>query len=670
MRNERGNVILTALFVAVFLFFLSIALLWTNRQDIALSLAMEHKMKAEAAARSGAMRVYTNLRAFDQPLAAMHGTVDSGAAWKAQLLELPSEGDRGPVVLLQCRGTSGPLSSYYTMHLLKTELGAQLPDDRGRMLGFLSRSTGGGGSVESEEAGSSGEETSAPAAASGGGAPLSANGKVLYGDFELKEIDLGLDGTAEKFASYQGPLFASGPLGTPGSPLGVNAYLPVFSPLGATPMAYGPLILTAPAPSVEHGLSVMTYQSEQFQWEAIPFPEPEPVDLDPPPRGVLELEAPPVGGWNTLAAKAIGDSGTTARWRDSKPGTADPSEALDLAAGSPFEIDSSGLIEWSTAAKTPNQRGYVLQGAIAAHGQIVYSFGWEYLYRHYNGPFMPAPIPPIVGNTMTRWPCVRSYDLADKKWSTVWSSLQDNGDVKSDLVPDSGVLLVNSDGLCYSRTTSQPPRLLELQRGGGVTLGETIPGNVMFMYRNQPHAVSSDPSEPGIINLISRERFNFDSLPHRIPEIYGPVVAAMSNETPDDGLSELEISSLGPDSSETPEVRTVRCEYNLSYQVDPGGSIASDGDDLYVDLLVRVEKKEPTYEFFGNFAFEGGQRSVLARYDGERWHILPHGLMAALINGLSGPGGEMFCAHYSGLPKAKSRYTVVSIDTDPFELSL
>ena len=66
MRKDRGNVILTALFVSIFLFFLSIALLWSNRQDIALSLSMEHKLKAQSEARSMAMEAYANLKEFGE----------------------------------------------------------------------------------------------------------------------------------------------------------------------------------------------------------------------------------------------------------------------------------------------------------------------------------------------------------------------------------------------------------------------------------------------------------------------------------------------------------------------------------------------------------------------------------------------------------------------------
>jgi hypothetical protein len=646
VRRARGNIILTALFVAIFLFFLSIALIWTNRQDIALSLAMEHKMKGEAAARTGAMKVYAGLRNFDIPPASMEGTLESGAAWKAELVELPPEGGRGPLVLLRCRGTSGPLSSYFTLHLLKSELGPQLTEPNGRLLGFLPPGMG----VPQEGPECENEDKSAG---------------LLTGDFELKRVDLGFDDTAEWFAANQGPLFVSGKLPSPASPLDVCAYLPVFHPITGVASAYGPLIITVPEPEAENGLSVMNYQGDQIQWEPIPFPTPEPEDLDPPPISVLALEVKGES-WNTLVARSVGDTGVAYSWQDDRPATNSKDEAIGLSATQEFAVDTARAIEWSRAPSTANQRGYALNGAIAAYGQTVYSFAWEYSYRHFDGTAPPIPVPEFLGNTVTRWPCVRKYNLEEKRWSTVWSALKDNGDVTSPILPDAKVLLVDSDGHCFSRTLNEPLRLIELEPGGNVTLGEPVSANGrLFMYRNAPHTISEDPSKPGIVNLKNRSVIGFETLPALIPEISGPVVLEVENENLPNGLSELEISPLR-DGEETPQMRTVRRGYDLSYGLDSSSSVATDGDDLYTQLTVTLKPREPSYEMFGTFKLEGGGK-MLARYDGTRWHILPNGLLAALTNSLGAPSGEMFCAHYNGLPSTKSRYSVVSVDTDPFE---
>jgi hypothetical protein len=57
----------------------------------------------------------------------------------------------------------------------------------------------------------------------------------------------------------------------------------------------------------------------------------------------------------------------------------------------------------------------------------------------------------------------------------------------------------------------------------------------------------------------------------------------------------------------------------------------------------------------------------LARYDGERWHILPNGIRACLRNDdLRAPSSNVVAALYPGIPVQKSRYTIISEDTNPF----
>lgn len=53
MRRARGNILVMALFVSVFLYFLSVALVAQNRQDVLLSVTREHRARADAAARAG-----------------------------------------------------------------------------------------------------------------------------------------------------------------------------------------------------------------------------------------------------------------------------------------------------------------------------------------------------------------------------------------------------------------------------------------------------------------------------------------------------------------------------------------------------------------------------------------------------------------------------------------
>ena len=665
MRKPRGNIILTALFVAVFLFFLSIALIWTNRQDIALSLTMEHKVKAEAAARSGAMAVYGALRSFGQPPSALEQKLDSGASWRVELVELPPEPKRGPMLLVRSRGTSGPLSAYYTLHLQKTQLGSEGSEDVGRMLGFFNGPSGGPAAEPVEEP--SDEET--PAAEATPAAEMAA--KTLFGDFELKDADIKIKET-DRFAASGGPLFVSTEQQVDVSPLQVVAHLPVLYPTGLEPKAYGPIIMAAPKIKAENVLRVLNYESETFTWTDIPAPvvEPDLESITTPPIAFLEMIAG--DSWTTANARSLIEVGTSFWWRDDEPATEEESETKDLDRGVMFEIQLGGLIDWATAPEVAPVRTYSMNGAIAARKTTVYSFAFEYLYVHYDGGAPAIPIDPVVGSTITRWPCVRSYNTEDKTWATAWSALKDNGDVKSTLRPDITILKVDSQGVCYSRTKDAPYRLLTLTKNGNVERGDEIPGNGnFFIYQDEPYVISPDANKPGLLSLKTDKLIDFSSLPNLLPEIAGPVITSMPNENPEPGTAPLDISSLDGSTEDDPipESRTVRHPYYLRYRVDPSADIVSDDKDLYCTVSIEMEKGQASFDTIGNFDLGSGTYSCLARYDGERWHIMPHGLMAAVTAGMSAPGNRMFCARYDGLPTDVPRYTVIATSTDYFKMS-
>ena len=54
VKSKAGNILISAIFIAVFLFFLSVALISTNRQDINLTVLADHKLRARHAAEEAA----------------------------------------------------------------------------------------------------------------------------------------------------------------------------------------------------------------------------------------------------------------------------------------------------------------------------------------------------------------------------------------------------------------------------------------------------------------------------------------------------------------------------------------------------------------------------------------------------------------------------------------
>lgn len=629
MRNERGNIMITALFVSIFLFFLSTALIWTNRQDIALSLSMEHRMKAQSAARTAAMTAYASLRAFGEPPKAQTGTLSSGASWKTQFIELPAEGKRGPVLLIRSRGTSGPLSCYMTIHLLKTTTSKVNNDgsEPPRLLLFSS-------------------------------ADDVKTNPILQSNFELTR-QLVVDDQVDNLIAQDGPVFATTKVPAQ-SPLGVIDYVPIFSPTNPTVKAMGPLVLRLnPAPTSDVGLATLEYSDSTPAWKEIPAYQPS---IPTPPetlKGLIELGSPE-GAWSGLSLRAEEAVGKIFTWSDPNP----PS----LSAG--FHASDDGAVEWSTIPPLAPQRGYRITGAIAAYKNSVYCFAQEYVYKSYNGAPQSDPIPPKVGTTITRWPCIRQYDLETKSWLTAWSAIDDDGSLHPGPQPDSRLLLVTSNGTFYTRTFDDPPKLLKLSGKGEAEVGPEIGTRSVFLYRDLPYTLSEDPDHPGFIPLDKGQPITLDSLPNYIPEIAGPIVvsSAPDSASPTPGN---DTTLGGTEGSGEPENRTFRPARRLIFNLPPTSKVITCQEDLYTVLSLRTEDEKASFPPFSEFDPVEKFLGILARYDGERWHLLPNGLLPMLTSSdLTPPGSLMLCASYPNLPKALARYTVLAIDTRPFEFGL
>ena len=113
---------------------------------------------------------------------------------------------------------------------------------------------------------------------------------------------------------------------------------------------------------------------------------------------------------------------------------------------------------------------------------------------------------------------------------------------------------------------------------------------------------------------------------------------------------------------------TARPQTDIAYSLDGRGRVAVHGPDLWAILNVIVDASEPTFEKgYVSPPYPDGTRQTLARYDGERWHILPNGIRACLRNDdLRAPSSNVVAALYPGIPVQKSRYTIISEDTNPF----
>lgn len=89
---RRGNLLLSALFMSAFLFFLSVAIVVTNREDIRSTLLADHKMRAEFAADGALNRAIQLMRSNSEWESSLNNGVSfaSGATVQSSVRRLPS----------------------------------------------------------------------------------------------------------------------------------------------------------------------------------------------------------------------------------------------------------------------------------------------------------------------------------------------------------------------------------------------------------------------------------------------------------------------------------------------------------------------------------------------------------------------------------------------------
>lgn len=650
VRKDRGNIILTALFVSIFLFFLSVALLWSNRLDIALSLSMEHKLKAQSEARSMAMEAYGHLREFGEIRMQTTREAANGVESRLQLISKPPLDNRGDVLLVQCRATSGPVSAYYTLHLKETKLGDPSYPNPALFL------------PASQEAGGAG---------------------AIFGDFKYVGLGTGL---TESLTASRGPIFQSSSAGAQSQPAFIDNP-PVFTQDGS--IAYvGPAVLIPPGltEGQEKAFQWIKYQGGQLTFENIPPPnnlQTQPPEIDPRST-VIPLTGS--GAWSNISVRGMGDELIIASWEDTKPAATSLEEIQDTLKEQPG-FEASPLTDRSGTAGT--QEWFIPSGTFTSSSTTMYTHGWHYLYQPFRGG-VPDQITPFTAAKVTRWPCVLSYSTESGVWQKAWAPLRDSGEVQTDRVPSQSVLLATDDGTLYSVTTGSTRQLLTLDKSGRAEVGPTVPQGQMFIYQNEPYVVTAF----GYQNVKSGETISIKSLPTHLAGQAGRV---WWNDIGIIGIDEAGTNDLSPDGAldlSTTQTKTVMPSHTIAYTLTGNPAVAGNNIFSLVNISVETSAGETidtetnglfNEKYYEKYRPAGG--TTLARFDGDRWQILPNGLRAFLErrrhiaedpnqerppgSTLDAPPGsdKMLAASYSGLPPATSRFAIICIDTDPFKFS-
>jgi len=650
MRKPRGNVMLTALFVSVFLFFLSVALLYSNRQDIALSLSMEHQLKAEAAARSVAMEAFGQLREFGEIRRNVPTEPVPGVTARMQLVRTPAQENRGELLLLQVRATSGVVSSYLTFHLEESFL-AEPEGQTSKVMLFPG-----------------GEESGA-----------------AYGDLVWTQLETSLPGGLQ---ANGGPAFRAETVDTTSADQpAFRDNIPLFVPATGELFAFGPALSVIPAPTEQTKLQWLKLNGEQFDWVEIPYP----FDLSgkapefEPPVTVLDWTIPGQG-WSNASVQGVGDQLLTHTWRDPQPSAGSVEEIQDTLVTIPSTAPGPAK-DWSGGG-APSE-WFVLRGAVAPLKNDLYAHAWHYLYRPYSGGAVATPTA-LNGPVLTRWPCILKYTTEEGVWEKSWAPLDSSGDVSTDVVPDPGILLAGSEGSLFGVTVGER-RLLTMTGQNEVDVGEVVPNGQLFLYRNQPYIYDPAEAQLGFRSLTDGSYLGFQTLPDRVPGVAGMLADFPQFQSL--GIDEagvLDLSSEGAIELPPRKRQVMLPPYLLNYQVADGAPIQTEGRNLWTLLDIEAvgeESIDPLWstEWYKANKMEGGQ--AIARFDGDRWHILPNGLNNFLSrnridpppepppddpppgNDLNLPPGasNFVVADYPGLPGLVPKYTIIAVEQDPFK---
>ena len=125
-KRIRGNILILAIFMAVFLFFLSVALVSQNRMDIVLALTVDNQLQSRMAAHAGAQYTLAKLgqgEAIDK----LAGELQDGVSWESQVQPYPDP-DGSPYLLeVKARGHSGPVVKEQRMLLEEFSMATPRP---------------------------------------------------------------------------------------------------------------------------------------------------------------------------------------------------------------------------------------------------------------------------------------------------------------------------------------------------------------------------------------------------------------------------------------------------------------------------------------------------------------------------------------------------------------
>lgn len=566
MSRRRGNLLLSALFMAAFLFFLSVALVLTNREDIKYTLFVDDKMRATLAAEG----------MVDYVLATMRTQQD----WESQLSRLnPPFANSG--VTASARVLPLSVANVSNNRYSLPKLGAD------QLAGFELVVTGQSGLVQSQRHLMLEEFRLADSLLQDGRKPhlfayMGSNFQVLSPNFSWDTVAAPPTVPLPRTLSAGGsPLhFLAAEAGT--KPPEIKDYTKITLPSGiVVPGQFGNSTIQIP---VGHGGTALHLEDNTWKWVSLPDPGDQLGTVMQQPQVI-----PPTG-------EVLTGDGSTLDW-------------------------NKMTVDWDTIAKSPSQltvdyshfsgpriNWYSLTGTVAQIGKGRYvCHGIHYFYSG----FRFKNTPQAGGNVRSQGkdaslfhePCILQFDLASQKWTPLLDLLKVSADPYEEPTivegprPNPNTLLVTAEGVAYTQVAgSQDQTWYE------VTAARLQPSSL-------PH--QSQLAVYGNEFLYTEKRWNSDLSEeirglnaHDIAAYYPEFLPALNSEPTSQTV-------VTPTADQEPRL-------DLYFHVEDT-SLTSAGKDLYalVKLITRPHQTP-----------NGTTQSTrcLAHFDGSRWQLLPAGL--------------------------------------------
>lgn len=631
-----------AIFMAIFLFFLSVALVSQNRLDITLALSADHRLGADLAAHAGTQYALARMRSESNWEADLAGGVEDetshGAEWRVVVNPYPDPSGSPYLFEIHSAGSDGVVTRHQRM--LVEEARLRTPDRQDQLKPHLFGVIDTGASAKSLA--------------------------VLGPGFKWQ--NLGEMPRAEPVITANGgPLFAFGEPGTGQKPPAILDNIPLY-PEGAAagdPAEAGPLIRVELVPPGEH-LLVLKMDGDTVQWEDIPDPGPAlgrwnglieddgsfgelPVwkvypqteaertrdETDPWEKRTLRLRGQQneeTNVWEILAAET-----QMVRWGDSLQDftvntTTEPfGESFWDQAQTTTEL----TLEWETLTQPAVfLEWYSLDGkAPVARGNEVFCLATHYFYGHIKqeGEFVEFGSS-TFDSIVYREPCVLKYSLASETWTIVNDMMRvDQPDTEPHIYtgpkPHKAVLVAHpeeNEVLAYNR--ERPTEVLRARETAWTPSFSSISHlDPLVAYRD------------GIYHYRTRQS-QLSSQPRKVLSLANGAVLDVGSQI---RIDQREVSAEVPSPEGGFVPTTLLPELQVEFGLLGDRNSTAWGKDLIAVASATQRVSQPSYDLFGTLTPEyqrQGQISTLVRFNGEHWQVLPTGLTGLLRHHTSRPG--------------------------------